>query len=351
MGQQMLNINDRQVGTGQPCFVIAEAGVNHNGNVDLALRMIRAAADAGADAVKFQTFKADKLTTAQAPKAVYQKETTANDENQLEMLRKLELSLEAYPLLVEACHANGILFMSTPFDEESVNMLDALGMAVFKISSGEVTNLPFLIHIAHKGKPMILSTGMSYLGEVDTAVRAIFSTGNHQLALLHCTSAYPANPADINLRAMCTMEHAFQLPVGFSDHSMGIEIPLASVAMGAAIIEKHFTLDRTLPGPDQRASLEPLELKAMVVGIRKIEAAMGHGRKEPVECEADTAAVARKSLVARKIIPAGASLTESDVVMMRPGTGLPPAMLPYLIGRVVRLDIPAGSLIALEMFA
>jgi N,N'-diacetyllegionaminate synthase len=348
--QKLLTINDRRIGAGQDCFVIAEAGVNHNGNVDTAIQMIHAAAHAGADAVKFQTFKAEKLTLPHAPKAAYQKETTPESESQLNMLRRLELSQDVYPVLIAECRKKSILFMSTPFDDDSANFLDGLGMSVFKISSGEITNLPFLVQIARKGKPVILSTGMSYLSEVDIAVRAIRAAGNQQLALLHCTSVYPANPADINLRAMNTMEQAFQAPVGFSDHSLGIEIPLAAVAMGASIIEKHFTLDRSLPGPDQQASLEPGELENMVKGIRKVEAALGNGCKEPVELEADTANVARKSLVSCRQIPAGSVLSESDVVMMRPGTGLPPAMLEYILGRTTRVDIPAGRLIALEMF-
>jgi sialic acid synthase SpsE len=266
------------------------------------------------------------------------------------MLRKLELSPEAYPVLMEECRIHKIIFMSTPFEEESADMLDALGMPAFKIPSGEITNLPLLIHIAHKGKPIILSTGMSYLSEVDVAVRTILSTGNQNLALLHCTSNYPADPAGINLRAMSTLAHSFQLPVGFSDHSEGIEIPLAAAAMGASIIEKHFTLDRSLPGPDQHTSLDPKELEAMVKGIRKVELALGHGRKEPAEGETDTAAVARKSVIARNKIPAGTRISQSDLAIMRPGTGLPPAMLPYVIGRISRVDIPAGTLLNFEMF-
>jgi N,N'-diacetyllegionaminate synthase len=345
-----IRLPGRSINHGHPCFIIAEAGVNHNGDTGMAMRLIQSAAQAGTDAVKFQTFKAERLASPQAPKAIYQEENTLKHESQLEMLHKLELPTDAYPALMEECNKHGILFLSTPFDEESANMLDSLGMEMFKISSGDLTNLPLLIHIARKGKPMILSTGMSYLSEVDVAVRTIFAAGNQQLALLHCTSSYPANPADINLRAMNTMAQAFHTPVGFSDHSMGIEIPLAAVAMGASIIEKHFTLDRNLPGPDQRASLEPSELGSLVKGIRKVESALGHGRKEPVEAEADTAAVARKSLVARQNIPAGSRLEESHIVIMRPGTGLPPAMLPYMVGRIARQNISAGTLITLEMF-
>jgi N-acetylneuraminate synthase len=323
--------------------------VNHNGNLEMAREMVRVAAHAGADAVKFQTFKAERLTTAQAPKAAYQQADTEEGESQLEMLRKLELSADDFKVLRQECRENNILFMSTPFDEESADLLDSLGMEVFKIPSGEITNLPFLEYVAGKGKPVILSTGMSYLDEVDVAVRAIRSAGNHKLALLHCTSKYPANPADVNLRAMHTLAQAFQVPVGFSDHTTGIDISLAAVAMGACIVEKHFTLDNSLPGPDHQASLEPGELEGLVRGIRRVESAMGSGRKEPVEGEADTAAVARKSIVARRDIQAGTMLTQEEIVMMRPGAGLPSTMLKYVIGRAARMEIPAGTLISFEM--
>jgi N,N'-diacetyllegionaminate synthase len=349
MGSEIFRVNHRKIGRDQPCFVIAEAGVNHNGKVDTAQQMIRAAACAGADAVKFQTFKADRLTSSFAPKAEYQKKNTVESESQLEMLRKLELPEVAYPILIQECRANNIIFMSSPFDEESADMLDALGMVIFKIPSGEITNLPFLTHIAKKKKPIILSTGMSYLSEVEIAVNTILESGNKELALLHCTSNYPAKPEGINLRAMNTLAEAFHLQVGLSDHSEGIEIALAAVAMGATIIEKHFTLDRNMSGPDQRASLEPSELESMIKGIRKVELALGHTRKEPSEGEAETAAVARKSIVARIDIPAGSRLTESHLAIMRPGTGLPPTVLPTLLGRTARANIPKGTLISLEM--
>jgi len=346
---ECVQIHNYVIGSGHSTFIIAEAGVNHNGRVDLAIQLIQAAARVGANAVKFQTFKADKLTSTEAPKALYQKETTPDSDSQREMLRKLELPWDAYPELVAECSRKNILFMSTPFDDESADFLDTLGLSVFKISSGEITNLPFLVRIARKGKPIILSTGMSYLNEIDCAVRSIINEGNEQLALLHCTSAYPANPSDINLKAIDMLSHAFQVPVGLSDHSEGIVIPLAAVALGASIIEKHFTIDRSLPGPDQRASLEPMELNEMILGIRKIESALGTGRKIPVEAESDTARVARKSLAARRAIPKGVVLSEDDLTMMRPGTGLPPAALEYVVGRTTKVDIPAESLISLEM--
>ncbi len=344
-----IEIADRRVGPGFPCFVIAEAGVNHNGEVELARQMVHAAAESGADAIKFQTFNAEKLASIHAAKAEYQTVNSHDSESQLEMLRRLELDENSINALKSECLKSNILFLSTPFDDESVDQLVDLGIAAIKIASGEINNFALLEHIARTGKPMILSTGMSFLGEVDAAVRAIRSTGNNQLALLHCTSNYPALPVEMNLRAMHTLAQAFQLPVGLSDHSEGIEIPLAAVAMGACILEKHFTLDRSLPGPDQASSIEPDELTSMMQGIRKVEAALGHGRKEPAERELETAAVARKSLVAYKKIPAGTKIEKSQIAILRPGTGLAPAMLPYVVGRVAKLDIPAGELITFEM--
>lgn len=346
-----VRVADRWIGEGEPTFIVAEAGVNHNGDIKLAMRLIDIAVEAGADAVKFQTFKAEKVVSEKAPKAEYQKETTNPSESQLDMLRRLELSPEAHHELQAYCQEKGILFMSTPFDEESVDLLDELNVPVFKIGSGEITNWPFLEYIARKGKPIILSTGMSYLSEVDEAVRVIRSVGNDQLVLLHCVSNYPANPADANLHAMGTMATAFQVPVGYSDHTPGIEVALAAVALGAVVIEKHFTLDRTLPGPDHRASLEPDELRALVRGIHIVESALGDGRKRPAPSEANTAAAARRSLVAACDIPAGVVLTEDHIAIQRPGTGLPPSMRPFLVGLSARMDIPAGTLLRLEMFA
>lgn len=344
-----IEIAGRNIGPNLPSFIIAEAGVNHNGDLNIAHQLIDMAAQAGADAVKFQTFKAERLVTPYAPKADYQLHATNTGESQFEMLHRLELSPEAHGALLAHCQDMNILFMSTPFDEESVDFLDALGITVFKTPSGELTNLPFLIHVARKGKPMIVSTGMSYLGEVETAVRTIEKAGNSNIILLHCVSNYPADSSDVNLRAMHTMAAAFGKPVGYSDHTLGSEVSLAAVALGACVIEKHFTLDRKLPGPDHHASLEPQEFTAMVRGIRSVEAALGHGRKEPAASEVNTKAVARKSLVAARDIPAGASLTEDMIASKRPGTGLQPAMRAYLIGRTARVAISADTLIALDM--
>ena len=344
-------LGGRKIGTDQPCFIIAEAGVNHNGRLDLARRLVEVAGRAGADAVKFQTFRAERLVTADAPKAEYQRRATDAEESQYDMLRRLELSTEAHQELIDYCREQGILFMSTPFDEESADALEALGVPGFKIASGEITNLPLLAHVARKKRPMIVSTGMACLGEVEAADGAISATGNRRFALLHCVSDYPALPGDANLRAMHTLQAAFGVPVGYSDHTEGAAVALAAAALGACIIEKHFTLDRSLPGPDHRASVEPEELSRLVQGIRTVEAALGHGRKEPARAEAATAAAARKSLVASRDIPAGTVLTDDLIAVKRPGTGLPPSMRPHLVGRTVRVPIPGGSLLMLEMLA
>lgn len=351
MAHSTIDIAGRKVGAGQPCFIIAEAGVNHNGEIEMARRLIDVAVRAGADAVKFQTFKAERLVTPDAPKAEYQSRTTDPGETHFDMIRRLELPRQMHLELMDHCREQGILFLSSPFDEESADLLDDLGVAAFKIPSGEITNLPFLAHVASLGKPMIVSTGMSHLGEVEAAVRTIVAASNNDYVILHCVSNYPADPADVNLRAMHTMAAAFGAPVGYSDHTLGVEIPIAAVALGARVIEKHFTLDRNLPGPDHLASLEPEELAAMVRGIRTVEASLGHGRKVPAASEANTAAVARKSLVAAQDIPPGTTLTEEMVAVKRPGTGLPPAMRPYIVGRSARTTIEAGALLRLEMLA
>jgi N,N'-diacetyllegionaminate synthase len=346
-----IDIGGRKVGTGHPCFIIAEAGVNHNGDPNVARKMVDAAVQSGADAIKFQTFKADRLTTLAAPKAEYQLHITDATESQYEMLCKLELPDESYGELMDYCTTRDILFMSTPFDEESADLLADLGMLVFKTPSGELTNLPFLAHIARKDRPMIISTGMSCLGEVEAAVNAIEKIVNHNIVLLHCVSDYPANPKDVNLRAMQTMAKAFDLLVGYSDHTLGTEIALAAVVMGASVIEKHFTLDRSLTGPDHRASLEPDELKSLVSSIRIVESALGNGRKEPTACEKKTAAAARRSLVASRDLQVGSILTEEMISFKRPGTGLPISVKPYILGRTIRVPVKSGELLSLEMIA
>lgn len=344
-----ITIGHRLVGHDQPCFIIGEAGVNHNGSFEMAKRLIDVASEAGADAIKFQTFKAERIVTPNAPMAEYQRETTGGKESQLEMLRRLELSEDMHKALRAYCQDRGLTFLSTPFDESSADFLETLGVPAFKIPSGEVTNLPLLAHVARKGKPMIVSTGMCTLADVKQAVRIIAETGNRHLILLHCVSNYPAEPADVNLRAMHTMAQTFGLPVGYSDHTMGVEVALAAAALGACVIEKHVTISRMLPGPDHQASIEPHELQALVRGIRTVERALGHGRKEPAPVERETAAVARKSLVAARDIPGGSVLTETAVAVKRPGTGLPPAMLMQVVGRRAINDIPNGTVLTLEM--
>ncbi len=346
-----IDIGTHIIGLGQRTFIIAEAGVNHNGDLNAARQLIDVAQQAGADAVKFQTFKAEQVIAPHAPKAAYQLENTGTTESQLDMVKRLELSFDDFAGLHRYCQDRGILFMSTPFDYESADFLDRLGLPIFKVPSGEITNLPFLAHIAAKHKPLIVSTGMAYLGEVETAVRTIADAGNPDIALLHCVSNYPAAPADANLRAMQTMAAAFDVPVGFSDHTLGLEVPLAAVALGACIIEKHFTLDHNLSGPDHRASLEPDALAALVRGIRTVESALGNGRKVPTASERNTAEVARRSLVAACDIPAGTVVTRDRIAILRPGTGLAPAMLDYVIGKQARTHIPAGTLIDFGMLA
>jgi N-acetylneuraminate synthase len=345
-----IEVGRHSLGHEHPCYVIAEAGVNHNGSVDLAHKLIDEAARAGAHAVKFQTFRASKVASAIAPKAAYQKQTTDAAQSQLDMLKALELSHEAFGALKEHCDRAGITFLSTPFDEESADFLVKLGMRAMKIASGEITNAPFLTHVAKCGLPLILSTGMCRIGEVDDAVRTIDAvTGRGGLILLHCVSNYPAAAADSNLRAMQTMGAAFGVPVGYSDHTLGIEVPLASVALGACVVEKHFTLDRTMQGPDHRASSEPAELRALVDGIRNVQAALGHGRKVPAASEADTAAAARRSITVARALPEGARLSESDFVMRRPGTGLPASLLHHVVGRTLRVPVAEGTMLTLDL--
>lgn len=339
------------IGPNQPCFIIAEAGVNHNGDVELAKRLVDVAAEAGADAVKFQTFCADRLVSITAPKAEYQLQTTDTAESQLDMLRRLELSPTTHRELDTYCEECGVLFLSTPFDEGGVDLLDELGVPAFKIGSGEVTNWPFLEYVARKGKPIILSTGMSYLSEVDEAVRVIRGAGCNQLTLLHCISNYPAAPADANLRAMQTMAAAFDVSVGYSDHTPGVEIALAAVALGACVIEKHLTLDRNLPGPDHRASLEPRELRALVAGVRAVEQALGSGVKRPVPAEMGNREVGRRSLVATQAIAAGTVITREMLIAKRPATGVQPIHIDLVVGRTAMASIPAGQVITFDLLS
>ena len=353
------------------CYIIAEAGVNHNGSIDMAKKLIDVAADAGADAVKFQTFKAEKVISKYAPKADYQKKKTAETETQLDMVKKLELDESTHSILIEHCSTRNIEFLSTPFDFESIDLLAGkFNLQCLKIPSGEITNGPYLLYIAQTGKPVILSTGMSTLGEVETALgvlafgylvnhdkqslqnfqNAYFSDAGRnvlkeKVILLHCTSEYPAPFEDVNLRVMGTMHSAFGLPVGLSDHTPGIAVPIAAVALGAAIIEKHFTLDRNLPGPDQKASLNPDELKSMVTSIRNIEVALGDGHKVPAASEMKNRNIARKSLFAAIPISKGEIFSASNLTMKRPGNGVTPMKYWELIGEKSKKDYDADEII------
>jgi len=326
-------------------FIIAEAGVNHNGSLELALRLVDAAKAGGADAVKFQTFQADLLATRSAHNAPYQERTTADVESQFEMLQRLQLDAAAHRHLIDHCRQVGIQFLSSPFDAQSADLLATMDLPLYKVPSGEITNLPFLEHLARKGRPLILSTGMSTLGEVEEAVHVLQDAGATQLTLLHCVTEYPAPYAEVNLRAMQTLKLAFGLPVGYSDHTLGIEIAVAAVALGAEVIEKHFTLDRSLPGPDHSASLEPDELREMVAAIRHVEAALGTGIKTPAPCELPNLPVARKSVVAARSLPTGHLLVTGDLDIKRPGNGLAPKLLPTLIGRTLRTGVAKDELI------
>ena len=339
-----MSIAGRRVGPGSPCFVIAEAGVNHNGDLDRARKMIDVAADCGADAIKFQTFSADRLASPSAPKAEYQVATTGAAGSQHAMLKSLELSAADHRDLQAHCRERGILFLSTPFDEESADFLASLDVPAFKISSGDLTNHPLILHACGKGRPVILSTGMASLDEVSSAA-AVARGAGADFALLQCVSNYPADPAEVNLRVMQTYSEKFGVPVGYSDHTLGIAVPIAAVALGAAILEKHFTLDRALPGPDHAASLEPAELKAMMQAIRVAESAMGDGIKRPSPSELPVRDIGRKSLHWRRDMAAGDVASAGDFIALRPGTGIPPACQSEFAGRVLAVAARAGALV------
>ena len=333
-----IKIGDRCIGKEESCFIIAEAGVNHNGDIKLAKKLIDAAKDAGVDAVKFQTFEAENVVVKNAEKAEYQKETTG-DSSQYKMLKKLELTEHDFKELADYVKKKDIIFLSSPFDKKSVDLLDEINVPVFKIASGEITNFPLLKHIAGKGKPIILSTGMATLGEIEDALRVIREVDVDDVVLLHCVTSYPAKMEDVNLRVLETLKLAFKLPVGFSDHTLGITVPIAAVSLGAVVIEKHFTLDKNLPGPDHKASLEPDELKEMVVAIRDVEKALGDGIKIPTKEEEEIKKVARRSVVAKVDIPEGAIITEDMLDVKRPGTGIAPKYFDLVVGRKAKENI------------
>jgi N,N'-diacetyllegionaminate synthase len=337
---------------GQRCYIIAEAGVNHNGEPDLAVELVRAAARAGADAVKFQTFRAESLVQPATKTAPYQKRNAGADD-QLSMLRKLELSPADHEKAFQECSKQGIEFLSTPFDLESARFLVRLGMRRIKVASGELTNHPFIQQLAQFRLPLIISTGMADLAEIEQAVAAIRSargSDDLNLTILHCTSDYPARPEDANLRAIQTIRDHFHLPVGLSDHTLGILAPVAAVALGATVIEKHITLDKALPGPDHQASADPAEFATLVRAIRTTEASLGNGCKIPAARELEVRALVRRSLFAARDLPAGTALSADDVIALRPGTGISPSMLPSLINRHLRGAIAKNTILRHEDF-
>ena len=330
-------------------LIIAEAGVNHNGDISLARQLVDAAAEAGADLVKFQTFNADRLVTRAAKKADYQNKATDSKESQHAMLRRLELTVDMHHELIAHCAARNIGFFSTGFDIESVDLLVNIGQDHFKIPSGEITNLPYLRHIGRLGKAVIFSTGMATMGEIEAAIDVLEQAGTQRanITVLHCTTEYPTPMDEVNLRAMQSIHSAFGVAVGYSDHTSGIEVPIAAVALGACVIEKHFTLDRNQPGPDHKASLEPEELKAMVTAIRNIEIALGDGIKRLTPSEARNKPIARKSLVANRTIKAGEVFSVQNITAKRPGTGVSPMRWDEVMGRAAPRDFAADELIEL----
>lgn len=324
-------------------YIIAEIGVNHNGDMNLARCMIDEAARAGCDAVKFQTFKTERLVTGRAEKAQYQIENTGSEESQFEMLKRLELDSEQFAELKTHCECAGIEFLSTPFDEDSVDLLEGLGMTRYKVSSGDMTNKPLVEYIAKTGKPMIVSTGMADLGEISEMLDWIRDVGSVPVTLLHCTSNYPTAYNEVDMLAMQTLSDTFGCPVGYSDHTIGCEIPVMAVALGAEVIEKHITLDRTMDGPDHRASLETKDLGALVSMIRHVESAFGDPRKRTRPVERQTAVVARKSVVAVRSLHVGDVVARLDIAVKRPGTGIAPQYFDDVIGRVVARDVEADT--------
>lgn len=326
-------------------FIIAEAGVNHNGSFELAKKLIDKAVWAGADCVKFQTFKSENCISVYAEKANYQKKTTDANESQLDMVRKLELSYNQFRELRNYCNQKGIMFLSTPFDLESIDFLAELGVKTWKIPSGEITNYPLLCAIGKRKESVIMSTGMCTMEDVHAAVKVLKDFGTTDITLLHCTTEYPAPYDSVNLKAMLTLQKEFGCKVGYSDHTNGIEIPVAAVAMGAAVIEKHFTLDKNMEGPDHKASLEPDELKQMVQSIRNVESALGNGVKEPSDAEKKNIAIARKSIVAKCEIKKGDIFTEENITAKRPGNGISPMQWNEIIGKTAVRDFSPDEMI------
>jgi len=330
-------------------LIIAEVGVNHNGSTKIAKKLIDVAKDCGADAVKFQTFTAEKLVRFKTEKAAYQKETSGEDETQFNMIKQLEFDVKKHKELINYCIKRGIIFLSSPFDLDSIDLLVDLGLKIIKIPSGEIVNLPYLEKIGKLKKRIILSTGMADLGEIKNALDALISSGTEKddITVLHCNTEYPTPYEDVNLNAMATIKRAFGVKVGYSDHTLGIEVPIAAVALGAEVIEKHFTLDKNMKGPDHKASLEPSELKAMVSGIRNIEKALGDGIKKPSKSEKKNINVVRKSIVASKPIKKGEIFSEENIAAKRPGTGISPMKWYEVIGKIAKKDFEIDEWIVL----
>lgn len=345
MVTNMRNMFNQKSKKNKKTFIIAEAGVNHNGSIELAKQLIDAAADAGADAVKFQTFKADGVVTKNATRANYQVRNLGEDETQLEMLSRYELRYDDFIELKEYCDEKGITFLSTPHSEDAIDFLEDL-VPAYKFGSGDLTNIPVLEYAAKKGKPMILGTGMATMGEIKEALRAIHNQGNKDVVMLHCTANYPCPLEEVNLRAMQTMQKELDCLVGYSDHTLGIFVTIMAVAMGACVIEKHFTLDRNLSGPDHKASLEPNELKDMVNAVRNAEKALGSGLKRPTESERETMKVARKSIVAKVDIQKGVKIKREMLAIKRPGIGIEPKNIDKIIGKKSKRDIKEDTLIS-----
>ena len=343
-----IKIGDRLIGEGEPTFIVAEIGVNHNGSVKMAKKLIDSAKEVGADAVKFQAFKAERIVTKYAEKAVYQKETTDPQKSQYNMLKKLELSDAEMKELHGYARKRNILFLSSVFDEESVDLLDRLDVLAFKVASGEITDLPLLRYMARKKRSIILSTGLSTLEEIGEALGIFTVEGITDIVLLHCITSYPAKAEEANLKMMDVLKKKFGFPVGFSDHTLGTAIPIAAVALGAVMIEKHFTLDKKLAGPDHRASLEPKEFEQMVQGIKNVECALGTGVRELTPEEEGIKKAARRSIVARVLIRKGTVIREDMLDCKRPGTGLEPKYVHKVIGKKANKDIEADELITLE---
>jgi N,N'-diacetyllegionaminate synthase len=329
------------------CIIIAEAGVNHNGSIELAKKLIDVAAEAGADYVKFQTFKADKIISKHADKAEYQKSSTNNNESHHSMIKKLELDYQMHIDLIDYSNTNGIKFLSTPFDNDSIDLLVEMDIEKLKIPSGEINNLPYLRYIGRMGKPIIMSSGMSTLEEIEMAINILLEAGTSkdQITVLHCNTEYPTPMSDVNLKAMHTIQNKLGVQVGYSDHTLGIEIPIAAVTMGAKVLEKHFTIDRSFTGPDHSASLEPKELKAMVKAIRNVEKAMGDGVKKPSQSEIKNIPIARKSIVANKPIKKGEKFSNSNLTVKRPGTGISPIFWDDILGKVANVNYKEDDLI------